>query len=49
MKRPPLISSRVAAVIAISAGVRLKTLMMPVPSLMRFVASAISVSSVVLS
>ena len=45
MKRPPLISSSVAACIAISAGERLNTLMMPVPILIRLVLRAISVSS----
>ena len=44
MKRPPLISSIVAACIAMSAGDRLNTLMIPVPILMRLVLSAISVN-----
>ena len=46
MSLPSLISSTVAADIAMSPGVRLKTLMMPVPSWMRFVCTAISARSV---
>ena len=45
ISRPSLISSTVAAVIASSPSERLNTLTMPVPSLMRRVFSAISVSS----
>jgi hypothetical protein len=46
MKRPSLISSSVAAVIARTPGERLNTFTMPVPSLMRFVFTAISASRV---
>ncbi len=49
MRRPPLISSTVAAFMASRPGERLKTLTMPVPSLMRFVFSAISVSRLKIS
>ena len=44
-KRPSEISSRVAACMAMSPGEREKTLMIPVPSRMRLVCTAISVSS----
>ncbi len=46
-KRPPLISSSVAADMAMSAGDRLNVFMMPVPSSIRRVFTAISASSVV--